>query len=97
MANSVFQKIVQGGAKVVEKAAPIAGGIIGGAFGGPAGAAAGAAAGKGLAKGVEKVAQARPLGGTGFKPSSAGSLSEAKSQDRTRMKAQYGIGGDNVG
>jgi hypothetical protein len=104
MPNSVFEKLVQGGAKVVEKAAPVAGGIIGGAFGGPAGAAAGAAAGRGLASGVKKISSARALGGQGtpgghgtFTPSSAGSLPDAKAQDRVRMKRQYGIGGDNIG
>ncbi len=94
---SVLQKVIQGGAKVIEKAAPIAGGIVGGIFGGPAGAAVGAAAGKGLSKGVEKVASNTHLGGHGslgqgsFTPSSAGSIDEARGQDRSRMKKQYGI------
>ena len=90
MAKSVFQKIIQGGAKVAEIAAP----IVGGAIGGPAGAAAGQMA----AKGIKKVASARALGGAGsgghgsFTPSSAGSLGEARTQDKKRMQDQYGLG-----
>ena len=92
--SSVFQKIVQGGAKAAEVAAPIVGTVIGGAVGGPAGAAAGAAAGKGLAKGVQKIASNRHLGGSGggFTPSSAGSITEARTQDKARMQDQYGLG-----
>jgi hypothetical protein len=95
MPNSVFQKIIQGGAKVAEAAAP----VVGAVFGGPAGAAAGKAA----ATGIKKIASNRHLGGSGqsgpasFTPSSSGSLPEAKAQDRVRMQKQYGIGGDNIG
>lgn len=89
---SFLQKVIQTGAKVAEKAAP----IVGGALGGPVGAAAGAR----VAQGVQKIASNRHLGGQGmpgghgsFTPSSAGSLPEAKAQDRTRMRKQYGMGG----
>ena len=85
MANSVFEKIIQGGAKAAETAAPIVGGILGG----PVGAAAGTA----LAGGIKKIASVHALGGSGAKPSSASSLGQAKSQDRTRMNQQYGMGG----
>lgn len=82
---SFLQKVIQTGAKVAEKAAP----IVGGALGGPAGAAAGAR----VAQGVQKIASNRHLGGQGFTPSSAHSLGEAKGQDRLRMQKQYGMGG----
>jgi hypothetical protein len=92
MANSVLQKIIQTGAKVVEGAAPIVGGIVAGP--------AGAAAGKTLATGVKKIASNTHLGGSGsttghnsFTPSSAASLGEARSQDKARMQQQYGMGG----
>lgn len=85
MAESFFKKVIQTGAKAAEIAAP----IVGGALGGPAGAAAGAS----LGKGIGKIAQAKPLGGKGFTPSSASSIGQARSQDKTRMKAQYGMGG----
>ena len=92
MANSVFQKIIQGGAKVAEEAAP----IVGAALGGPAGYAAG----KKVAQGVSDIASNRHLGGSGQKqgkpgfvvPSSASSIDEARSQDKTRMQNQYGLG-----
>ena len=84
MAKSVFQKILQTGAKVAEVAAP----IVGGALGGPAGAAAGQMA----SKGIKKVASARALGGQGFTPSSATSITQARSQDKARMQDQYGLG-----
>jgi hypothetical protein len=85
---SFLKKMIQGGAKVAEVAAP----IVGGALGGPAGAAAGQA----LSGGIKKVASQRALGGSGasgpgqFVPSSAGSVEEARTQDRARMKRQYG-------
>lgn len=88
--SSVFQKIIQGGAKVAEIAAP----IVGGAIGGPAGAAAGRAA----AGGIKKIASNRHLGGSGqtgapsFTPSSASSIGEARTQDKKRMQDQYGLG-----
>ena len=81
---SVFKKIVQGAAKVGEAAAPIVGGIVGG----PAGAMAGRAA----AQGIKGIASAKALGGSGFKPSSAKSITEARSQDKERMQNQYGLG-----
>ena len=74
---SVFQKILQTGAKIGEAAAPVVGGIIGGP--------AGAAGGKALAGGIKKVASMRALGG-------AGSHTEAKAQDHARMAEQYGLG-----
>jgi hypothetical protein len=91
MANSVLQKIIQGGAKVAEAAAPIVGGIVGG----PAGAAIGTAA----SKGIKKVASARALGGPSagqggapsFTPSSASSIDEARAQDKQRMSDRYGV------
>jgi len=96
MANSFFQKLIQGGAKVAEAAAPIVGGIVGG----PAGAAIGTAA----SKGIKKAASARALGGPpagqggspSFTPSSAGSIPEARAQDKQRLKKQYGIGGSGT-
>jgi hypothetical protein len=81
---SVFKKIIQGGAKIAEAAAP----IVGGALGGPAGAMAGKAA----AGGIERIASVKALGGPGFKPSSAKSITEARTQDKSRMQDQYGLG-----
>lgn len=77
MANSVFQKVIQAGAKVGEVAAP----IVGAAVGGPLGAAVGGA----VSQGIKKTASMRALGG-------AGSLQEAKAQDHARMSEQYGMG-----
>ncbi len=86
---SFLKNVIQTGAKVAEAAAP----IVGGAIGGPAGAAGGRV----LSQGIKKIAQAKPLGGPGFTPSSASSLAQAKGQDRVRMKQQYGMGGaDNT-
>ena len=83
MAN-LFKKIAQVGAKVAETAAP----IIGGALGGPAGAMVGKAA----SQGIKMAAQTKTLGGPGFKPSSAKSITEARTQDKARMQDQYGLG-----
>lgn len=81
---SFFKKLVQTGAKIGEAAAP----IVGGALGGPAGAMAG----KAVAGGIKKIASAKALGGQSFTPSSAGSIGEARTQDRKRMQDQYGLG-----
>lgn len=82
--NSVLQKLIHTGETVgkdiVEVGAPIAGAIVGG----PAGAAAGAALSKKL-KGTQN--KKLPT----FTPSSAGSLGEARAQDKARMSDQYGI------
>lgn len=99
MPNSFFEKVLQKGATVVEDVAPIAGTVIGGVFGGPAGAAAGAKLGKAVSSGVAKAATHIPGGvDTGnkhgpasFTPSSAGSIPEARAQDKARMSDQYGI------
>jgi hypothetical protein len=85
--------------KLLGTAAP----IVGGAIGGPIGGAIGSAAGKVISgssnlkksnQGVQTAsvgpsinqlpAQAPP-------PMSAGSLNEARTQDKTRMRKQYGI------
>lgn len=81
-----LKKFIQTGAKVGGAAAE----IVGGALGGPAGAAGG----KALAGGVNKVANrvtnmpAR-VGPGGFTPSSAGSVEEGRSQDKSRLHQQY--------
>lgn len=88
---SFLKNLIQTGAKAGEVAAP----IVGAALGGPAGYAAGMAA----SRGIKKVASARALGGSGqsgpasFTPSSSGSVEESRTQDRQRMKRQYGYGG----
>ena len=84
---SFFKKLVQGGAKAGEVAAP----IVGAALGGPVGAAAGAA----VSGGIKKLASAKALGGPGFTPSSASSIGQARAQDRARMKDQYGLGSNS--
>jgi hypothetical protein len=85
----MFKKMIQAGAKAAEIAAP----IVGGALGGPAGAKVGQMA----AGGIKKIASSPKLGGAGsqgqgtFIPSSASSIGDARAQDKSRMKDQYGI------
>lgn len=79
--------------KSAGKILPIAGAIVGGIFGGPAGAVAGASVGRIGGKAIEGKSNQR---GT-FTPSSSGSIDQARSQDKTRMKGQYGIGPDTSG
>lgn len=86
------------GRKVGAVAAP----IVGGAFGGPAGAAAGQALGKAIAPKQSPARSGGPVGvsshvsdpGPSPMPpigATASSLGAARSQDKMRMRRQYGM------
>lgn len=85
--NSVVEKLIHGTEALGKAAVKVAPGIIGGIVGGPAGAKAGAAIG-----GLASKALSKKKGGGGFTPSSAGSIEEARGQDKARMSDQYGLG-----
>lgn len=95
-----FDTFLKGVGKAAKPVATVAGAVIGGAVGGPAGAAAGAKiggmVGTGVSTGAKVIDNAKygsmhaPAGAS--VPSRAGSIEEARGQDRGRMQKQYGMG-----
>lgn len=81
---------IAGKAKII---GTVAGAAIGGAVGGPAGATLGAKVGGLAGTGVQTthdVIHAKNASGGGTIPSRAGSIEEARGQDKARMKKSYG-------
>lgn len=81
---------------LLKKVAPYIGAAVGGLVGGPGGAQAGYAGGEAVSK-VGGGAKQRPTPVATqpmirqLPPMSAGSLAEARSQDKHRLKRQYGL------